>query len=54
MGVVIVSVVEATVPEVTVAGEKLYEAPAGIPEQLKETAELKPFRGVTEMVAVAL
>ena len=32
---------------VTVAGEKLQEAPAGNPEQLNETTELKPFTGET-------
>ena len=42
--VAIVSVVGADAPEgLTVAGEKLHEAPEGRPEQLKETAELKPF-----------
>jgi len=33
---------------VTVAGEKLQEIPAGNPEQLNETTELKPFTGVNE------
>jgi hypothetical protein len=50
-----VSVVEATPPDgVTVCGAKLHEAPAGNPEQVKETAELKPYRGVTETMAVPL
>jgi hypothetical protein len=44
-----VSTVETGEPDgVTVAGEKLHDAPAGSPEQLKETVELKPFSGVTE------
>jgi hypothetical protein len=53
--VVTVTVVEAAAPEgVTVAGEKLHEDPVGKPEQAKETAELNPFSGVIETVAVAL
>ena len=53
--VVTVSVVEATPPDgVTIGGAKLHEAPAGNPEQAKETAELKPFSGVTETVVVPL
>ena len=48
-------VVEAAVPDgVTVAGEKLHEAPEGNPEQANETAELKPPTGATETVVVAL
>ena len=48
--VVTVSVVETAAPEgVTVAGEKLHDAPEGSPEQLNETAASKPFAGVTEM-----
>jgi hypothetical protein len=50
-----VTVVEAAVPDgVTVAGEKLHDAPEGNPEQLKETAEVKPPCGVTLTVAVPL
>ena len=53
--VVTVSVVEAVPPEgVTVDGEKLHEAPEGNPEQLKETAELKPLRGETVREVVPL
>jgi hypothetical protein len=53
--VAIVTVVEADAPDgVTVVGEKLQDAPAGSPEQLKETAELKPFCGVIEIDAVPL
>lgn len=48
-------VVEAAVPEgVTVAGEKLHDAPVGNPEQVNETAEAKPFCGVTETVTEPL
>lgn len=39
---------------VTVAGEKLHEAPDGNPEQLKETVELNPLAGVTVTVVAAL
>ena len=47
------SVVEAAEPDgVTVDGEKMHVAPAGSPEQLKETVELKPFAGVTEIEVV--
>lgn len=54
-GIVTVSAVEATAPSgVTVAGEKLHEAPSGSPEQLNETAEAKPFSGITETVVVPL
>jgi len=51
-----VSVVDAAaVPVgVTVAGAKLQVAPAGKPEQAKDTAELKPLAGVTETVVVPL
>lgn len=54
--VLIVSVVvEAPLPEgVTVAGEKLHDAPVGSPEQVNETAEVKPFCGVTEIVTLPL
>ena len=46
-------VVDAEVPEgVTVAGEKLHDAPVGSPEQVNVTAEVKPFCGVTDTVAV--
>jgi hypothetical protein len=41
-------------PGVTLAGEKRHVAPAGRPEQVKETAELNPFCGVTVIVAVPL
>lgn len=51
--VVTVSVVEEAAPEgVTVAGEKEQEAPKGSPEQVNDTAELKPFWGVTVMEVV--
>lgn len=50
--VVTVSVVEAAAPDgVTVAGEKLQVAPVGSPEQVNETADAKPFCGVTDIVA---
>ena len=52
--VAIVSVVDVVPGGVTVAGEKLHFAPAGRPEQLNETAESKPFAGVTVIVAVPL
>ena len=50
------SVVEAIVPDgVTIGGVKLHDTPEGIPAaQLNDTAELNPFRGVTEMVVVVL
>lgn len=35
---------------VTVGGEKEQEAPTGCPLQANETAELKPFCGVTVIV----
>lgn len=44
------TVVETDAPDgVTVAGEKLHDAPGGNPEQLNETAESNPFSGVTEV-----
>ena len=47
------SVVEATPFDgVTVCGEKMQVAPKGSPEQLKETAELKPCAGVIEIEVV--
>jgi hypothetical protein len=50
-----VSVVVAAVPAgVTVAGEKLQDAPEGRPEQLNVTAELKPLAGVIDIAVVAL
>jgi hypothetical protein len=53
--VLTVSIVEAAAPDgVTVAGEKLHEAPVGSPEQLNETAELNPCVGVTVTVVVPL
>lgn len=53
--VVSVSVVEAAAPDgVTVVGEKLHADPEGNPEQANETAELKPFAGVTETAVVPL
>ena len=46
-----VTVVETGAPlGVTVGGEKLHDVPEGSPEQLKTTAELNPFRGVTAIV----
>lgn len=55
VGVVTVSVVVTAVPEgVTVAGEKLHEAPVERSEQPKETAEANPFAGVTDTVVVLL
>ena len=54
-GAVIVTVVETGPPEgVTVGGEKLHEAPTGNPKQLKDTAALNPFRGVSEIDTEAL
>ena len=53
--VVTVSVVEATAPDiVTVAGEKLHDAPEGNPEQLNDTAPPNAFCGVTKIVVVPL
>ena len=53
--VVTVTVVEAAALDgVKVAGAKLQDAPAGNPAQLNETAELKPFAGVTVRVVVPL
>jgi hypothetical protein len=50
-----VSVLETALPEgFTLAGEKLYDTPAGSPEQVKETGSSNPFDGVTLTVAVAL
>ena len=55
VAVEIVNVVVAALPEgVTVAGEKLHDAPAGSPEQAKETAAENPFCGATETVAAPL
>jgi hypothetical protein len=52
---VTVSVVEVASPEgVTIAGENAHDAPEGSPEQLNDTAELKPFSGVTETPVVPL
>jgi hypothetical protein len=51
--VVTFSVVEATPADgVTVCGEKMHVAPEGNPAQLKETVELKPNAGVTEIEVV--
>ena len=51
--VAIVSIVVAAAPVgVTDEGEKLHELFAGRPEQLKVTALLNPFCGVTLRVAV--
>ena len=52
--VVTVSVGEVLPGGVAVCGEKLHVAPDGNPEQLNETAELNPFAGVIEMMAVTL
>jgi hypothetical protein len=50
-----VSVVEAAAPDgVTVAGEKLHDAPAGKPEQANVTLELNPPSSCTVMVVVPL
>jgi hypothetical protein len=50
-----VSVVETAWPAgVTLAGEKLHDAPWGNPEQLNETVEAYPFCGVTCTEAVPL
>jgi hypothetical protein len=46
-------VVAAAPAGVTVGGLKEQVIPDGSPEQAKLTAELKPFVGVTETVAVA-
>jgi len=52
---VTVSTADATSPEgVTGVGENLQEVPAGSPEQLKETADAKPFCGAIRTVVVAL
>jgi hypothetical protein len=53
--VAIVRVVEDAAPDgVTVAGEKLHDAPEGRPAQANVTAELNPFCGVIEIDAVPL
>jgi hypothetical protein len=53
--VVTVRVVEATPPDgITVAGEKLHDAPEGNPEQLNETVAANEFCGVTKTVVVPL
>jgi hypothetical protein len=44
----------ATTYGVTVAGEKLHDAPEGRPEQANETAALNPFAGTTATVVVPL
>ena len=49
-----VSVVDVVPGGVTVAGEKLHDAPDGSPEQLNDTLEVNPFSGVTEIVVVTL
>lgn len=55
VGAVTVSVVEANEPDgVRVAGANLHAAPAGSPEQRNETAEVKPFCGITKAVVVPL
>jgi hypothetical protein len=38
----------------TLAGEKLHDAPEGSPEQLNETVATSPFNGVTVTVVVPL
>jgi hypothetical protein len=51
----IVRVVVAAAPAgITLAGEKLHDAPDGSPEQLNETAEANPFCGVMDTVVVPL
>jgi hypothetical protein len=52
--VVIVTDVDTVPGGVTLAGEKLHEAPAGNPEQPNVTAEANPPCGDTEIVAVPL
>lgn len=52
--VLTVNWVEVVPGGVTVAGEKVHEAPAGSPEQAKETGELKLFAGEIEMEVVPL
>jgi hypothetical protein len=49
---VIVSVTFAAWPDVIEDGLKEHEVPAGSPEQMNVTAELKPFCGVTVSVTV--
>jgi hypothetical protein len=54
VGTFTVSIVEY-VGEEAVAGEKLQVAPAGSPdEQAKDTGAMKPYSGVTVIVAVSL
>jgi hypothetical protein len=53
--VLIVRVVETAPPlGVTLAGENVQLEAAGNPVQEKDTAEVSPFIGVTEIVKVAL
>lgn len=53
--VVMVRVVVAVPPDgMTAAGEKLQDAPAGRPEQLNVTVDVKPFNDVMETVVEAL
>jgi len=53
--VVIVRTVEVTPPAgVRVAGEKLYDAPAGNPAQLKVSGDENEFCGVTMTVTAPL
>lgn len=53
--VVIVRTEEAGEPDaITVAGEKLHDAPGGNPEQDREALSENPFCGVTETVVVPL
>jgi len=55
VAVVTVSVVETTAPDVvTVAGEKLHDAPEGNPEQLNDTAPPNAFCGNTKIVVLPL
>ena len=49
---VICVVADAPAAGVTVAGLKLHVTPAGYPEQLNLTAELKPLYGATVSVIV--
>jgi hypothetical protein len=49
----LIAVVAVALCGVTVWGLKLQEYPDGSPEQAKETAELKPFVGVTVRVVFA-
>jgi hypothetical protein len=53
--VTMVRVAAAVVPAgVTLAGEKLHDAPDGSPEQMNVTSESNPFSGVIETVVVPL